>query len=79
LDNGVPILVYSGDQDFICNWFGGLAWTKALEWTGYAGYNDAPIIDWTTEKSGELYGQSKSFGPLTFLRIFGAGHMVPMD
>jgi cathepsin A (carboxypeptidase C) len=35
LDEGVPILIYHGDKDFICNWMGGLAWTEALEWTGY--------------------------------------------
>ena len=32
LENGVRVLVYSGDKDFICNWRGGEAWTYALEW-----------------------------------------------
>ena len=34
LDAGIPILIYNGDKDYICNWMGGLAWTDALEWTG---------------------------------------------
>ena len=34
LDAGIPVLIYSGDQDYICNWFGGLAWTSALVWDG---------------------------------------------
>jgi cathepsin A (carboxypeptidase C) len=39
LDNDIPILIYHGDKDYICNWMGGLAWTEALEWSGYEGYN----------------------------------------
>jgi len=34
LENGIEVLVYSGDKDFICNWRGGEAWTKAVEWSG---------------------------------------------
>ena len=34
LDDGIPILIYNGDKDYICNWVGGLAWVSALEWTG---------------------------------------------
>jgi cathepsin A (carboxypeptidase C) len=41
LEKGVDILVYSGDQDFICNWRGGEAWTAAVEWTGQAEFNAA--------------------------------------
>jgi len=28
----VDVLVYSGDQDFICNWRGGEAWVNVAEW-----------------------------------------------
>lgn len=34
LDDGIPILIYNGDQDYICNWVGGLAWVEALQWSG---------------------------------------------
>lgn len=49
LDHDMPVLIYSGDKDYICNWMGGLAWTEALEWKGYDGYNEAPVLSWTTE------------------------------
>ena len=39
LDIGVPILIYNGDKDYICNWMGGLAWTEALEWSGQPEFN----------------------------------------
>lgn len=28
------VLVYSGVLDFICNYFGGRAWTDATKWSG---------------------------------------------
>jgi carboxypeptidase C (cathepsin A) len=31
LANNVNVLVYSGEYDFICNWYGGNAWTHALQ------------------------------------------------
>jgi len=34
LEGGVRVLIYAGDVDFICNWIGNKAWTKALPWTG---------------------------------------------
>ena len=30
-------LVYSGDQDFICNYLGGQAWTLNMDWSGKVG------------------------------------------
>ena len=78
LDNDVPILIYNGDKDYICNWVGGLAWTEALDWTGYEGFKKARVHTWKTER-GFKGGQSKHYGSLTFLRVFEAGHMVPMD
>lgn len=35
LDQGVPVLVYAGDQDFMCNHYGNRAWTQGLRWSGH--------------------------------------------
>ena len=34
LDNNVPVLIYAGDKDYICNWLGNLAWVNELEYSG---------------------------------------------
>lgn len=71
------VLIYSGTEDFICNYFGGKAWTAALPWPGQSGFNNAPEKDWNV--SGQKAGTSKTYQGFTFLEVFGAGHMVPMD
>ena len=34
LGHGRRVVVYSGREDFICNYFGGAAWTNATQWSG---------------------------------------------
>ena len=75
----IPVLIYAGDADFICNWLGNLAWTKALEWPGQKSYVKAPIEDFKLQDDGTKLGSVKSAGNFTFMRIHAAGHMVPYD
>merc|ERR550514_673523 len=37
----IDVLVYAGDQDFICNWVGNEAWTKKLSWAHTSEFNAA--------------------------------------
>ena len=76
----IPVLIYAGDADFICNWLGNHAWTKALEWPGKKSYNAAPYEDLklSTDKDTKV-GSIQTSGNLTFIRIHAAGHMVPYD
>ena len=75
----MPVLVYAGDADYICNWLGNQAWTEALEWPGQEAFNKASAGGLTLAGADEEYGKVKSSGNLTFMRIYAAGHMVPMD
>ncbi|KAG9290581.1 hypothetical protein G9A89_020951 [Geosiphon pyriformis] len=80
LANKVRVLIYAGDADFICNWFGNLAWANQLEWPGKAGFNSAENKDWIIEDGGEvLAGKVKSHQGFTFIQIYEAGHMTPYD
>lgn len=61
-----------------CNWLGNQAWTESLEWPGQKAFNKAEIKDLSLG-SGDKYGKIKSSGNFTFMQVFAAGHMVPMD
>ncbi|RDL39294.1 Carboxypeptidase Y-like protein A [Venustampulla echinocandica] len=74
----IPVLIYAGDADFICNWLGNQAWTDALEWPGQKTFNGADF-QYLEVTKGKKYGKVKTSGNFSFMKIFGAGHMVPMD
>lgn len=73
----IPVLIYAGDADFICNWLGNQAWTNKLEWPGHKDFKNADIKNLKVD--GKEYGKVKTSGNFTFMQIYGAGHMVPMD
>lgn len=51
LNAGINVLVYSGDLDYICNWMGGDAWTRKLNWSGKSAFAQAAWRD-----VGDNYG-----------------------
>ena len=75
----IPVLIYAGDADFICNWLGNVGWTDALEWSGSKAYKKVGRTPLQLGGDGEKIGEVKSQGNLTFIRIHAAGHMVPLD
>ncbi|KAI9496665.1 Alpha/Beta hydrolase protein [Zychaea mexicana] len=79
LESGVRVLVYAGDMDWTCNWYGSLAWTIALEWSGQHGYGEAADLKWYSSTTGKLAGQSRVYKNLMFLKVNNAGHWVPYD
>lgn len=78
LQYGVPVLIYAGDKDYICNWLGNLAWSNALEWEFSQEFSYQKLQPWIS-LAGEQAGEVKSYGNFTFLRVYDAGHMVPYD
>lgn len=48
--------------------------TAGLEWYGQAEFVQQPLREWQVD--GKVAGVTKSAGPLTFVTIDGAGHMV---
>lgn len=77
LNAGRRVVVYSGKNDFICNYIGGSEWTNATRWNQQAAFTSAATVDWLV--NGAVAGQVKSGGGMTFIAVDGAGHMVPMD
>lgn len=78
LDAGIPVLVYSGTEDYICNWMGGESWTNALVWRNQEDFEYAEYNAWHGS-DGSIGGEFKQADNFTFMKVFDAGHMVPMD
>eukprot|EP00193_Tetraselmis_chui_P018622 CAMPEP_0177770264 /NCGR_PEP_ID=MMETSP0491_2-20121128/10822_1 /TAXON_ID=63592 /ORGANISM="Tetraselmis chuii, Strain PLY429" /LENGTH=498 /DNA_ID=CAMNT_0019287447 /DNA_START=178 /DNA_END=1674 /DNA_ORIENTATION=+ len=77
LESGVRGLIYAGDQDFICNWIGNSRWVDALEWSGASKYNKTAPSRFSID--GEPAWEARTADTLTFMKVYDAGHMVPMD
>ncbi|XP_074358546.1 serine carboxypeptidase-like [Apium graveolens] len=77
LEDGIKMLVYAGEYDLICNWLGNSKWVHAMAWSGQKDFVAASTIPFLV--NGAEAGQMKSHGPLTFIKVHNAGHMVPMD
>jgi len=77
LHDGIEVLVYAGEMDYLCNWCGNKAWTTALEWNGKAAFNQASDDDY--KFNGNTAGRMRSAQGLHFMQVYDAGHLVPMD
>ncbi|KAG2222845.1 hypothetical protein INT45_000460 [Circinella minor] len=69
LDSGIRVLIYAGDMDFSCNWYGNLAWTTELPWSGHLEYSKSPDLNWYSTTTGKLAGQIRQYKNLTFLKV----------
>ncbi|KAJ2840763.1 hypothetical protein J3B02_006174, partial [Coemansia erecta] len=77
LEAGIRVLIYAGDADFICNWYGNKAWAQELEWSGSQGFGSESDHEWAVD--GKAAGEARSHKNFSFVRVFGAGHMAPYD
>jgi carboxypeptidase C (cathepsin A) len=79
LNSGIRVLVYSGKEDWICNWYGGRDWVKNMKWAGQSAFSSKIDNLQPWKVNGAVAGEFASEGPLSFLAVDSAGHMVPMD
>lgn len=78
----VPVVLFSGAEDLICNHMGTEAMIGDMEWNGGKGFevspgNWAPRRDWTVE--GEPAGFWQEARNLTYILFYNSSHMVPFD
>ena len=74
LEDGVRGMIYAGDQDLICNWLGNRRWVDQLDWSGASDWNSTDDFEWAVH--GSKAGLVHESGPLSFVKVYGAGHMV---
>ncbi|XP_057779424.1 serine carboxypeptidase-like 47 [Salvia miltiorrhiza] len=77
LQDGIKLLIYAGEYDLICNWLGNSRWVENMQWSGRKRFVSGKWVPFKV--GGVAAGLRKSYGGLTFLKVYNAGHMVPMD
>ncbi|KAA1466528.1 alpha/beta-hydrolase [Dentipellis sp. KUC8613] len=73
----IPVLIFAGDQDFICNYLGLESMIQAMSWGGATGLGEVETQTWTVD--GQPAGTWVSSRNLTYAKIFNASHMVGFD
>lgn len=73
----IPIVLFNGNRDIICNYIGTENFIKKLEWNGQTGFQEEGIIDWIYDN--QTAGYIKTERNLTFVNVFDSSHMVPYD
>ena len=78
----VPIILFSGEKDIICNHLGTEEMIHNMEWNSGKGFELspgtwAPRRDWTFE--GEPAGIYQEARNLTYILFYNSSHMVPFD
>ncbi|EKM79988.1 hypothetical protein AGABI1DRAFT_84490 [Agaricus bisporus var. burnettii JB137-S8] len=73
----IPILIFAGDQDLICNHVGLETMIRDLEWNGQKGLGKVETQSWSVDSmSAGTWVESRN---LTYVKIFNASHMAPYD
>ncbi|TEB24238.1 alpha/beta-hydrolase [Coprinellus micaceus] len=75
IDFGLKVIIYSGDADYIINYFGTEAMMDNLETKFTTEYKGQALKNYTVD--GTVAGVYKNAGTLSYLRVHGAGHLVP--
>ncbi|KAL4461325.1 hypothetical protein ABPG72_016123 [Tetrahymena utriculariae] len=77
ISSKIKVLIYSGDEDFQCNYLGAEKWAYNLEWQGQYQFQQTQYSNWRNQ--GQSLGKVKTVDNFNFLIVYGAGHQVPMD
>ena len=82
IERGVRTILFSGDQDLICNHIGTEEVIHNMEWNGGKGFELspgtwAPRRDWTFEREpAGIYQEARN---LTYILFYNSSHMGPFD
>ena len=78
----IPVILFSGDRDLICNHLGTESLIQTLKFNGGVGLETspgvtAPKLDWSFD--GQAAGTYQSARNLTYIVFYNSSHMVPVD
>ena len=75
VQSGLTVLVWAGDADWICNWFGNHEVVDQVKFPGSEDFQGKDLKPYTV--NGEKKGTFKTVDNFSFLRVYEAGHEVP--
>lgn len=75
LNFGLPMLLYYGHDDIICNYVGSNNWISKINWVGQEEFDNSTLKDWYI--NGNIVAQYKYSSGLSYCLIYNSGHMVP--
>lgn len=81
IEAGVRLLVYAGEYDAMCNWFGNVgdgSWPLQMESSFQSELTDSIKTSWKVngKKAGWVRQAGKGAGSVTMVKVANAGHMV---
>lgn len=74
----IPVLLYNGELDFVCNYLGTKMYASVMDWSGQNGYRHAREKSWQLS-TGQKAGYSQTYGNLARLVLYHTGHIAPFD
>jgi len=75
VQSGIRVLLWAGDADWNCNWFGGFSVANSISYEHSTAFQEAEVRNYTL--NGVPGGTYKTKGNLSWLRVFESGHYVP--
>lgn len=83
INDGVRLLIYAGNADYMCNFIGNEAWLEALESNYHDAFSGAVKQPWITLDGGKIAGQVRSAGAteltagnVTYVEVYDAGYVL---
>ncbi|KAK7696265.1 hypothetical protein QCA50_000918 [Cerrena zonata] len=73
----VPVMLFAGDQDLICNYMGVESTIQAMNWNGATGLGTVQTQSWSVNNTAA--GTWVTSRNLTYVKIFNASHMAGFD
>ncbi|KAH8884122.1 carboxypeptidase S1 [Thozetella sp. PMI_491] len=71
---GIPILIWVGDADWLCNYIGAQGVAESIQFHGQTSFKTKDLADFKIAGDNTVYGSYKVQDNLSYLKVFQASH-----